>query len=301
MLPDAANLNALFPRNFPGFGGPRESEECNEIDKNHTFPLPDFLEHLDEGQKDKFLSDREGLFECPISLEPIVTPAYIQGEQGSYSSEALFKWFRASRSSPLTRQPLTQEMILDGFSPRSYVQYQELVEETRKLVRSDLLGTAPALFLEAEPGDAEPLLMQDFSHLVGYLILEQHNLLSVANVQSLLNNPLLFLENYQKLVTLKLNQTVYLELLLKSTVSAQSFFDNMGLFLHSLELDVEKYRKRIADSPEELALVKILLEPGLGVAIDGYQAQGDEGKAGIFASLKRCEPRSAKHEVSRPR
>ncbi|WP_395168462.1 hypothetical protein ACGP04_04350 [Piscirickettsia salmonis] len=327
MLPDTTNLRALFPRNFPTSSRPRRLAEFKEIDKNQAFPLPEFLEHLDEGRKDTFLKDREELFQCTILFDTIIVPAYLPGEKNNYSAQALSEWLSNNQRSPFTRNRFTREEMLNDFSPHSYAQYQELAEEARKLVRADLLdiASASALVSVPESGDVEPLA-QGLNHLVGYLILDQHKLLSVSNVQSLLNNPSLFLASYKKLAALNLNQAAYLEILLKSTMSAQSFLDNPELFLKSydqlvslnlnqtvylelvlaepealavlcqyndlflklssLELNQEKYIKRLVDCPQELTLVQILLEQGLDAAIGGYQAQDQRGKANTVELLK---------------
>ncbi|AKP73717.1 Type III effector pipB2 [Piscirickettsia salmonis] len=269
-------------------------EKCihfQEIDRDATFTVPNFIRYLAEEQRTKFLDERDKLIDCSINLEEISVPVHITGESANYSRDAFQNYLANSEVSPFTGQAIHEDNIQNDYSPQTYIDYYLLVKGMAKCLPADKLAelnqqqvpaAPPALARHQEAG-IDPSLL-----LIIYLTLDKYGLSNAKNLEKALKNPARFLEQYNELKQQQLCEAVYLQEVLDDPSLYNPFTGHVRLFksLSDLDLASSGNVQRLLKAPLDTTLIKILIESGLDASIKDCKQRNSTEKLKLSEFFK---------------
>ncbi|ALA25233.1 hypothetical protein AVI51_03955 [Piscirickettsia salmonis] len=269
-------------------------EKCihfQEIDRDATFTVPNFIRYLTEEQRTKFLDERDRLIDCSINLEEISVPVHIAGESANYNRDAFQDYLANSEVSPFTGQAIHEDSIQNDYSPQTYIDYHLLVEEMAKCLPADELAelnqqqvpAAPPALARHQEADIDPNLL-----LIIYLTLDKYGLSNAKNLEKALKNPARFLEQYNELKQQQFCKAVYLQEVLDAPNLYNPFTGHVRLFksLSDLDLASPNNIQRLLKAPLDTTLIKILIESGLDESIKDCKQRNSTEKLKLSEFFK---------------
>ncbi|OAJ33541.1 pentapeptide repeat-containing protein [Piscirickettsia salmonis] len=224
-----------------------------EFDPDIEYPLPNFLELLSIAQKEVFLTQRDAITQCVVSLDRITIPFYIEGESGNYNATDLHETLAHQElqqqeeqeelpplHSPLTRKEITLDQVKSGYNPKSYTEYDTLIKETRQLISPDKLTKIAQSPPHSIRSNKTNTINVDTTHLYMYIVLEKYGLCNSTNIAKILKDSPLFYEQYQVLKDLGFKKTAYVAEILEHLDSINQF-QQLSAFFSILNEDVPNH------------------------------------------------------------